>query len=331
MGSITYRSSIKKRLSGLELLKIIAVLLIVVSHVTQTLGTYDIGRPWGSDFYINLNTPTTDLSVFILILFRYLGHIGNTIFFTCSAYFLVDKKLPNVKKAISIIIDVFIVSILFLVPMLLIYGKDTIGNKDILRSLLPTIFANNWYITMYIVFIFISPILNILNNKMNKEFHLSILTMFFTCFFILGYFKHFTLSNNFTAWLTVYFGISYFKKYQQKFCGNTLLNGVLLLISVVGYISFLYLNNKKGVSDPNSNIQMLKWNCTFSFFNILIAFFLFNLFNKMKFTNKVINYLAGLSLFVYITHENILFRTHVRPLLWHLIYQLVGHNNMLDG
>lgn len=84
----------KKRNTGIELLKVIAIFLIVISHVTQTLGEQNV--------IVQLTNPIiqgvakSDFSEVVTLFFRHLGGIGNTIFIVCSAYFLLNSK--EVKK-----------------------------------------------------------------------------------------------------------------------------------------------------------------------------------------------------------------------------------------
>lgn len=51
----------------------------------------------------------------------------------------------------------------------------------------------------------------------------------------------------------------------------------------------------------------------------MIAFSSLNLFRQLKFKSYFINYVSGLSLLIYIIHENILFRWKVRPVIWEWI------------
>lgn len=68
---------------GIELLKIIAMIMIVVSHVTQTL--YSENIHYASDYVIDIKQATTSIQQLILLLFSFCGEQGNLIFFTCSA------------------------------------------------------------------------------------------------------------------------------------------------------------------------------------------------------------------------------------------------------
>ena len=82
----------KERESGIELYKVIAIFLIVLSHVIQTLTEPNYVLGIGEGTFINIATATTDLDVLLLALFRICGALGNNMFFICSAWFLVNSK-----------------------------------------------------------------------------------------------------------------------------------------------------------------------------------------------------------------------------------------------
>ncbi|MCQ3034720.1 MAG: acyltransferase [Bacilli bacterium] len=329
MESTIDRLPSKERLSGIELLKILAVVLIIVSHVVQTLSTWRGNVIGYSDYYINVRTPSSDPIRVILTLLRYAGSLGNYIFLCCSFWFLVDKNTTNTKKILRIVLDVFTISVLWLCGMLIGYGPDKLSSQDIIKSLLPLSHANNWFITMYVIFVFISPLLNIIINHIDQKHHLAIALVSFVCIFVVGYFHHFTIANNFTGWITAYFVIACFKRYGQKVCNSTLTNVLILSLTSISFIGFILIMNAYGLKNPDANVDLLKWNKNYGMFDLLIAFSLLNLFNKMKFKNKFINYISSLSLLVYLIHENLLFRTYVRPYFWQLIYKTFGYTYIL--
>lgn len=80
-------------------------------------------------------------------------------------------------------------------------------------------------------------------------------------------------------------------------------------------------------------VKFLKDNL-FLFYEISIFLFpclfgLFNLFRKMNFKSKVINYISSCSLFFYCFHENILFRDSTRIELIKECFGRFGTNNLL--
>ena len=83
----TYVLKKTERESNIELLKILALFLIVISHVTQTLGNMpNNSLIIDKGYFINVLTATNNLQFFVLILFRHFGALGNMIFFVCSAF-----------------------------------------------------------------------------------------------------------------------------------------------------------------------------------------------------------------------------------------------------
>ena len=80
------------RQSGVELLKIIGIILVIIRHVVQTLTTGS--AEWVIDIYKGIRDPIT----FIVAFLRYSGALGNILFFTCSAWYLLDKEKTNYQK-----------------------------------------------------------------------------------------------------------------------------------------------------------------------------------------------------------------------------------------
>ncbi len=44
---------------------------------------------------------------------------------------------------------------------------------------------------------------------------------------------------------------------------------------------------------------------------------------------KIINYISGLSMFVYLFHENYLFRSYTRPAIWQYLYMNYGYAHVV--
>ena len=66
----------KKRNSSIELFKIIAILLIVISHVVQTLSEKN-DAILHNDYIIDLNLATTNIQYLVLSILRYAGPWGD--------------------------------------------------------------------------------------------------------------------------------------------------------------------------------------------------------------------------------------------------------------
>ena len=137
------------RNSNLELLKLIAMFLVVVFHVTQTLGTnFDY-----FDGYINQDVATNNVQLVCLAFFRYFGTLGNDIFFICSAWFLsCSARKTKWDKVSDMISDTWFLSVM-LISVISVVFKSAISyvggvtHTSVANSLFPITF--NAYNMLY--------------------------------------------------------------------------------------------------------------------------------------------------------------------------------------
>ena len=74
------KERIVKRNSGIELLKIIAIILIVISHVVQTLTSENQFISY-NDYVLDITNATKSFQKMILIYLSHFGVLGNSLFF----------------------------------------------------------------------------------------------------------------------------------------------------------------------------------------------------------------------------------------------------------
>ena len=98
------------------------------------------------------------------------------------------------------------------------------------------------------------------------------------------------------------------------------------LLSLIGIIIFL---NYFGLNNPDLEISLLMFNSKDSVFLIIIAFGWLNIFRRFNFQSKIVNYIASMSLLIYIIHENLVFKKYFRPYFWQLIYKTFGYDYIL--
>lgn len=305
----------KIRNSSIELLKIISLLLIVLSHAVPYYGDRT------AISYIDLNLATNNLEQFILIIFRNIGYIGNIIFVMCSSYFLLDKNQVKIKKIWYMIMDSLTISIIYLILYFFIYDIPT---KDILKQFLPITFQTNWFIGCYILLYIIHPFLNKIIQSIKKESLLRINLVFiilYVCIaWILGGERYYY--NNLVGFIIIYFIIAYNKIYLQNFAKNDKANKKMLLFGICGFVGLLVITNFIGLKIQFFNNKMLHWNSLINPFGLIIGLSLLNLFSNRFFENRFINYISSLSLLFYIIHENYLFRTYTKPLFYQRVFPL---------
>ena len=318
----------KERQSGLELLKILAIILIIISHTINTIGTNTNIYANTSKAFFNINLTSNNLEVIFLMIIKYFANAGNFIFMICTAWFLLDSYKTKKNKVLNLILDVFFISILFLV--ILSASGINIEKKLILKSIFPTIFANNWYITCYILIYMIHPLLNIIIEKIEKRKLLLLNIMLLFIYFGLCWIQQGILfSTNLIIFVAVYFFTAYIKKYMINFTKNIKQNRLIIIVTSILIIILALIINTLG-----NNIEFLHSKalilCNMSNpLVLLLSFSLFNIFKEMKFINKPTNYISSLSMLIYVIHENLLVRTYIRPLIYVEIFNKFGHNMLV--
>lgn len=224
--------------SGIELLKIFAIFVIVINHTVQSLTNEAYNIP-NNGFVIDISRATTNIQCILLQIFRHFGVLGNSVFFICSAWFLLKSKNWNKKKWLFMVIEIWVVSIvIFIITYIILHGNISIG--IIISSLFPTTFGNNWYMTCYLLFYPIHPILNSIVNMMNqRQLFRSTLVMVFLYVFMNFINCSWFFSSAIILWITIYFAIAYMQKYLMSFVDNIRENIILFIIGVIGFIGII--------------------------------------------------------------------------------------------
>ena len=150
-------SEVKQRKSNIELLRIIAMLMIVSSHYCVH----------GSQYKTALQSLNFD-GIFLHSVI--LGNLGVDIFFMISGYFLSKSERPfKLHKALSLWLQVWMYSISIAIILLLF--NMNIGKTEFIKSIFPTTFFQYDFFTVYLLIYFLSPFLNLLlKNLVRREF-----------------------------------------------------------------------------------------------------------------------------------------------------------------
>ena len=317
-----------ERNSGIELVKVIAIFLIVVAHVIQT---WESRNEYISavDYLIDLKHVTTDLQTFAVVILRYSGAFGNSIFFICSAWFLLDSRKANRGKMLVMMLNMWSISIMMLVVTVLVKGGD-IHYKLVVKSLFPFLCGANWYVGCYLLFYALHPMLNNCIASLNQAQLLRAATLLGVLYCGCNYVHDSFYSSALILWVAVYFIMAYAKKYLPGLCDSIKINIVFLLLGLTGnFLMVLFTNILGGAYIRFLDGKLLFWMKNCSPFLLLAAFALFNLGRNLHFQNRLINYISSLSLLIYIIHENVLVRTYLRPYLCQRIYEVFGHDYIL--
>ena len=315
--------------SGIELLKIFAIFVIVINHTVQSLTNEAYNIP-NNGFVIDISRATTNIQCILLQIFRHFGVLGNSVFFICSAWFLLKSKNWNKKKWLFMVIEIWVVSIvIFIITYIILHGNISIG--IIISSLFPTTFGNNWYMTCYLLFYPIHPILNSIVNMMNqRQLFRSTLVMVFLYVFMNFINCSWFFSSAIILWITIYFAIAYMQKYLMSFVDNVRENIILFIIGVIGFIGIILITDICGLYSQVLSDKVMRWVNNCNPFLLAMSIAMFNIARNIHFKNRFINYISKLSLLIYIIHENIILRTYFRPAMWNYVYKRFGYSDVIQ-
>ena len=132
-----------QRNTNLELLRIIAMLLIIAHHfVVQGIR----GNPF----------ITTNPNTYVLYFLSMFGKLGVVIFILITAYFMIESKI-TLRKLLVLGGEVYFYSFIFLVIVLAFLRPSNISPALIGQSLLPLSHNGYWFVTCYFVLMLFSP------------------------------------------------------------------------------------------------------------------------------------------------------------------------------
>lgn len=298
----------KERQSNLELLRIIAMLMVVSLHFMGHGGILDNVKVFSNNFFMaNLIESFSIYAVNVYVLI--------------SAYFMCDSKVTT-KKMINIWTQVVFYT-LFIYLILLVAGIVDFNLIDAIRSLLPIIFNHYDFVTAYIVLMFLSPFLNKLINSMNKnEFNKLIITLLiFFVFLGIVFPIHLIVSNYLSPFIVLYFIAAYIKRYLQN-----KLNKKRSLLLYVGSSLLIFFGTiilyVLGLDQLKGNLLSYRFILV-----ILGSIGLFTLFLNINIQSKLINNISALTFGVFLIHEN----NFIRSFLYSDIFKMdtLYNNNFL--
>lgn len=281
-----------QRSSGVELLRIIAMVLICLSHAAQTaLNQISLGNSF-ADFLVS-------------VFYNSFGELGNIIFIVCSCFFLTDSKGVKSNKVIKILLDSTCISVIIYFVFLLCGYSFTPSSS--IRHFLPDLFSNMWFIPVYVLFYMVHPLINAAIKGISRKTHFVFVLLTFCIYGFGGLVFNWALGiNRLVESVAIYVVIAYIKIYRKDLCQNKRVNAIAAGVSA---LLFWALSAAKFYLKLDS-VNLVYYYSPIAF---TLVFSVFNLLNGAKFRSKTVNFLASCSLFFYCIHENYLIRRVLRP------------------
>ena len=311
-----------RKYSGIEILRIVLMIVIVAHHyvchgimeVTKTDVAYSI---WNQGAFF---------AKFISCMFVPIGDISVSLFFMISGYVFFEKKTVSAVKIIKTTIFYAWINVILYVFLtanrIVDLGTVVEQLKMLIRFVfMPTTGGAWWFITAYVFLLCLIPRLNMLTNKLDKKRFVRLLVLVG----IFGYAIASLGAPFFDVQIAIYFYLlgSYFRKYDMHKSEKTLklsiLSGTIWIMS--GTIEYLRIhcvvNGYEGTA-----VVLFQESVEFLNISILIpisAIVIFKLFTRLNVkTNRVIEFLAPMTLGVYLLHDSPL----VREVIWNSLFHV---------
>ena len=157
-----------KRNSTIEILRILAIFIIIISHFSVH-GEHEIGELLQSHFH---NA--------VLLHFLRQGNLGTNLFILLTGYFMVRSSFHPLR-VLQLILQVWTTSVILYILVYLIEGLP-IGTDTILYACFPILFQTYWFFTAYIVLLLFSVLLNGAIRQMSQKTYRLVL-LFFVLFY----------------------------------------------------------------------------------------------------------------------------------------------------
>ncbi len=319
--------SSRGRKSGVDLLKIIAMFLVVLSHVTGTMCSQSFGYP--EEYVINITDSTTNMQNLVLSWISYSGSLGNLCFFTCTAWFLLDSKKFNINKPVRMLANMWVINVIVLVAAELT-GIFDISIRAVIKSLVPIMFDLNWYITCYVLFYFIHPVLNKFIHSLSQKQLLTYSAVMFCLYFLSNCLKkELFYTSKLIIFIVMYFIIAYIKQYLPRLSKSRIANIIGLIFGLGAPFALNVATSYLGFRYEFLSTRVLHWGGNGSPFLLIAALSLFNLLYNTNFKNRAVNYVSSLSMLVYLFHEQYIIQIYVRPYIYIYIRENTTYSNFV--
>lgn len=287
---------VKQRESNMELFRIVLMLMIMILHADFA----SLGGPSVSDIKDN---PVSSFERFFI---EILTLPSVNAFILISGYYEIH---PSVHKIIGLLFQVLFFSIPLYVYIVITHSisfsfKELYGILNL---------SNYWFVNAYIVLYVISPILNQYVNHSTKKMLGSIIVSLLVLQVLWGW------SPGAKVWydwgysplcfITLYLLGRYIKLYwpeSKEKPAYIYIIAYLVLSLSIGLLAILF--SLKGGFYTNCVYYLFTY---ISPFTIVLALFLFFIFKSIRFSSRIINWIASSSFAVYLLHNNSYFFRHV--------------------
>lgn len=297
------------RNSNIELLRIVAMFLIVLHH-------FSVHGTWPEPGSFPLSSEA------MIAVLSFGGKIGVNIFVLITGYFMMTSRF-RLKSLLRVILETLFYSYILVILFYLITPGNMSAGR-IHKALMPVVSGEYWFITNFIALMFVSPLLNALYGRIGNSGLAKAVAIGFVMFSILPTLTKFDpLASNLLwfiflyllgGWVRVSCGQRRCAKlldplwYAQK-CGGFVLAFASIAFCLATIVAAVFLGQRYGLElfSPTYFVGQNMVPALLAGVGLLVGFSERNLGSI-----KIINEVAKTTLGIYLIHDN----PFVRLWLW---------------
>lgn len=311
------------RLSNIEVLRIVAMYMIVLSHFAFH------GFWQGAEYRFNwVQNPINHVILNIFCL----GGVGVDLFVMISGYFLVNSSGLKTSKIVRLMIKVIFYSVVFY-SIAIIFNDAPFTIKEAINCLLPW-FYSYWFVGAYMVLYILHPYINIVIKALTEK------ELCFLCCSLIAiwsipytFFGTNFYGNECTLFVMMYTIGAYLRLYGNyisvylKKCGGII---AVVFVGILVWISIPIISELKRYDMPNLSNHTTHFLSRESIITIFISILIFALFalNIKESRYTFFNKLSATTFGVYLITDNF----YLRDIMYNSIFQVKQYSeNSLLG
>ena len=293
----------KIRNSNIELLRIFAMFAIVMSHNVMCC-KIDASK-----------MPLCFNRVFLESMS--LGKLGVAIFVMITGYYMC-KTTFKISRVINVVLQTLFYSISLFTIFVILDKLDFSFNK-LAHSLFPIITNTYWFVTAYVLLLFVVPFINLIINRISlQKFRILVLVFAFWFSFAPTFldFDAFSFGGHISYFILFYLVGAYLRLYPDNLLSKKR-NAVITIVSIslfmllsiicIDYIGLNWISSLNGLNG--------KFYTVFSITVLILSASLLNFFaNLNPKHSKIINTAGKCTFGVYLIHTGL----YITPNIWHL-------------
>ncbi len=278
--------TVKLRDSNMELLRIVAMLLVMIVHANfRALPVPGIPA-----------IATNPSGAFLQFFVEAFSIVAVNVFVLLSGWYGIR---PRVNRLAELVFQVLFFGVVCLGLATIIEGK---APSDVWRKLFILGDGDYWFIKTYVALYLLSPVLNAWVENASRRSQMLLLVSFFVFEFIYGWWWDGTTwlrrGYSLPSFMALYLLSRYMRNYQPRFATLNKWMDLLIYFDVVAVLTVLmYLLKQAGMRGD----YWYYYTCPLV---IVGAVYLLLFFSKLSFRSKVINWVAISSLAIYLTQSS---------------------------